>query len=210
MKTRIVKLIYRYKPNKNLIKVSISKIPISKACFTIYDTVDLFLRNIFLKSKFKTSFKPVTNKILLGDIINLHNDTGVKDISKINSMTNQIISGKDVYNTNGLPNIRLVKTKDSHWVLFDGHHTMLAYMFAGRKYLHETPHLIVEGGITEYASDKEINIFFGEHKSKLKNDDWRKYVINWQAQKEKQLCNRIQKNMKELFESLSKKFLSLN
>lgn len=206
MKTRIVKLIYRYNPNKNLIKLSILKIPISKACFTIYDAVDFFLHNIFFKSKFKTSIKPVANKILLGDIINLHNDTGIKDIPKIISMANQIISGKDVFNTNGLPNIRIIKTKDSRWVLFDGHHTMLAYMLAGRKYLHEMPHLIVEDGIKGYASDKEINIFFGEHKSKLKNDNWRKYVINWQAQKEKQLCKRIQKNMKELFNALSGKF----
>jgi hypothetical protein len=206
MKTRIIKLIYPYKPNSNLIKLSISGPPISKKCVTIYDTVDFFLHNIFLKSKFNTFIKSVKNRILLNKITNLHNDVGIKDITQIKSMLNQIISGKDIFNTNKLPNIKLVKSKDNHWILFDGHHTMLAYMFTGRTYLHEIPHLIIEDEERGYASDKEICVFFGEHASKIKGNNWKEYVINWQAEKGKQLCKRIQKNMGEVYGALYEKF----
>ena len=205
MKTRIIKLIYPYKPDSNLIRLSASKIPISKKYVTIYDTVDFFLHNIFLKSKNNVHIKSISNKIRLGNIINLHNDDGIT-LSKIKSMRNQIISGRDVLHTNGLPNSRLVKSKERKWVLFDGHHSMLAYMIAGRKYLHEIPHLIVEEKEKGYVSDKEICVFFGEHASKIKENNWRKYVINWKEPGEKQLCKRIQKNMEQLVDALSKKF----
>ena len=54
---------------------------------------------------------------------------------------------------------------------------MLAYIIAGKKYLHEIPHLIVEDSKKGYVFDKEICVFFGEHASKLKNNNWRKYLI---------------------------------
>ena len=201
MKNRIIKLFYPYDHDKNLVKFSSYKIPISKKYFTIYDTVDFFLHNIFLKSKFKTVVKPIKNHILLSNIINLHNKDGVR-LPTMKSMINQINSGKDIFHDNGLPNSRLVKSKEDNWVLFDGHHTMLAYMLAGRKYLHEIPHLIVKDKEKGYVSDKEISVFFGEHASKLKNYNWREKAINWETNKEKQLCKRKQKNMGELFEAL--------
>jgi hypothetical protein len=206
METRIVKLIYPHEPTEDLIKLSASKIPIFKKHFTVYDTVDFFLNNVFLKSKFEMSIKLVLNKILVSGVINLHNDTGIKDKSKIISMAKQIISGNDVFNNNGLPNVRLVKTKEDLLVLFDGHHTTLAYMLTGRKYLHEIPHLIVSAGERGYVSDKEICAFFGEHANKVKGNDWREKVINWHTKKEKQLCKRVQRNMGELFNSLNIKF----
>ncbi len=43
-------------------------------------------------------------------------------------MVKQIRSGKDIISPNGLPNIKLVKTEQTEWILFDGHHSLLAYI----------------------------------------------------------------------------------
>lgn len=199
MTHRTVKLIYSHKSlNDNLIKISVSKVPFTKTD-TIYDTVDFFKLNI--SPKIKINNEQVEDKVQLREIINLHNDTGIKDFSQIISMVQQIKCGKEVLSPDGLPNIKLVKIKSNEWVLFDGHHSLLAYMVTGRKYLNEVPHLIVENE-DGYVSDKEILVFFGAHSKKLKDSNWREYVINWQAPKEKQLCKRIQKNIGELLDSI--------
>ncbi len=115
-------------------------------------------------------------------------------------MAKQIKNGKDILSPRGLPNIKLVKTKQSEWILFDGHHSLLSYMIAGRKYLNKVPHFVVENS-SGYVSDKEILIFFGLHSLKLNDFNWRFYLLNWQAPREKQLCKREQKNMGELIDS---------
>lgn len=198
MKLRIVEMVYPYSLNS----IETTIIPILKTHKTIYDTVDLFEQYI-LKSKIKKSIKDVENKIPLKDIINLHNSDGIKIIKQIKSMIKQIEKGKDVLSKQKYPNIKLVKIKNNEFVLFDGHHSMLAYMFAGKEYLDEVPHLIIKekGG---YASDKEIHVFFGKHSTKLKNKDWREYVINWELPEEKQLCKRKQSNMGELLKAMKK------
>ena len=207
MENRIVKLIYPRKSSDiAMVDISISKVPFSKTHMTIYDTVTSFEHEIFLKSGIKTvttSTGYITNRILLRDVINLHNNTGIKNTSQIKSMVQQIKSGSDILSPTGLPNIKLVKTNTDDWVLFDGHHSMLAYMLAERKYLDEIPHLIVEDEKNVFVSNKEICVFFGEHQTRLKGGNWREYVINWQAQKKKdQLQKRIQNNMGELLDSL--------
>ncbi len=116
-------------------------------------------------------------------------------------MVKQIKSGKDILSPNGLPNIKLGKTEKSEWVLFDGHHSMLAYLIGGKKYLNEVPHLIVEDE-NGFVTNREILVFFGMHSKKLKDSDWRNHVINWQAPKETQLCKRVQKNIGELLDSI--------
>ena len=83
---------------------------------------------------------------------------------------------------------------------------MLAYMISGRKYLDEIPHLVIEDDKNRFVTDKEIFVFFGKHSTKLKDKDWRKYVINWQIPKDNQLQPRIQKNMGELVDLLISKF----
>ncbi len=117
-------------------------------------------------------------------------------------MVIEINSGKDILSPNGLPNIKLVKTEQSEWILFDGHHSLLSYMIAGRLYLHEVPHFIIEDE-NGHVNNKEIFVFFGFHSKKLNDSNWRKYVINWQAPKERQLCKREQNNMSELLVSIS-------
>ncbi len=79
---------------------------------------------------------------------------------------------------------------------------MLAYIIGDKKFLNEIPHLIIENE-NGHVTDKEILVFFGIHSKKLKDSDWRKYVINWQAPKEKQLCKRMQRNIGELLDSIN-------
>jgi hypothetical protein len=200
MQLKFVKLIYPGKLQKNdIIKISTSKIQLTRLNMTIYDIVDYFEQNIFLI--IKMTEEQIKTKVQLRDIINLHNNTGIKDISQIKSMITKIKSKKDILHQSKLPNIKLVKTKDNDRVLFDGHHSMLAYMSLDLKYLYEIPHLIVENE-HGYVLDKDILIFFGPHAVELTVSTWRDYVLNWQAPKEKQLCKRIQNNMGELFDSL--------
>ena len=199
MNYRIVKLI---QPQNS---VSVYKIPLKKN-MTIYGTVDFFRKKIFSKTK-KTNgeTEKSSEQVLLRKIINLHNDNGIKDISQITSMINQIKSGKNILSDLGLPNIKLVRISSKEWVLFDGHHSMLAYMALGRNYLSEIPHLIIQNK-NGCVKDSEILAFFGVHSKKLKALNWKKYAINWQQPEEKQLCKRIQENMGELFDSIKSKF----
>ena len=201
MNYRFVKIIYPYKSKDgNLTRISSLKVHLRNKNITIYDTVEQFEKE--LDSKIKETIKEVKKLVLLREIINLHNINGIKSMNQIRTMVKQIKSGKDILSPRGLPNIKLVKTKQSEWILFDGHHSLLSYMIAGRTYLHEVPHVLIENKIG-HVNDKEILIFFGIHSKILNDSDWRKYVINWQAPKEGQLCKREQKNMGELFNSIS-------
>lgn len=189
---RFVKLSFPVK--KSLVKISVSKIFLKG---TIYDTVDFFRDEVFLKRKFKRTIRKIKNDILLSSIINLHDEEGV-DFGKIKKMFRQIKSGRDVLSDCGLPNVKLIKTKNNEWVLFDGHHSLLAYMKVGRKYLSQIPCLIIDNEV----SDNEVNVFFGKHAVELKNKNWRNYVINWKVKK-KQLCKRKRNNLGEVFNCLS-------
>lgn len=180
--------------DKNTINSSISRIKDKN--MNIYNVVDFFEKNLFPK----LINKPVTKQTKLKEIINLHNSDGIRKPSQIKSMHKQIKSKKEVLMPSKLPNIKLVKTRNE-FVLFDGHHSLLAYMATGKKYLSEIPHLVVENE-NGCVTNKEIIVFFGHHSKKLRGRDWRNYVINWQAPEEKQLCKRIQKNMGELLDSL--------
>ena len=137
-----------------------------------------------------------------GSVINIHDEPGIRSICGMKQMIRILEGGYELLSQNGMHNIKLVRTKNNELLLFDGHHTMLAYMFVGRKYLDEIPHLIVEDEETGYVKDKEIRVFFGEHSARLKDENWRKYVINWQAPEERQLQKRVQNNMGELLDSL--------
>ena len=120
--------------------------------------------------KLNETIKEVKKPVLLREVINLHNISGIKNVNQIRTIVKQIKNGKDILSPRGLPNIKLVKTKESEWILFDGHHSLLSYMIAGRKYLHEVPHFVVENS-SGYVNDKEILIFFGLHSSKLNDSN---------------------------------------
>jgi hypothetical protein len=170
---------------------------------TVYEAVDIFDKTFFYNSFDcrKISRPALPSKFSLKDVINLHNTDGIKDIFQIKEMIQKIKQKRDILHPTELPNIKLVRTWENEWVLFDGHHTVLAYMSVGKKYLDEVPHLVVanDNG-SGCVDDEEISIFFGKHKVE---GDWRKYCINWQVKKDEQLCKRIQRNMGELFESIN-------
>jgi hypothetical protein len=200
-KYRFVKLIHPYKSKDgNFTCVSSVKLQLKNKTESIYYTVDQFEK--VMGSKIKETRKEVKETVLLREIINLHNINGIKSIDQIRTMVKEIKSGNDPLSPSGLPNIKLVKTKQFEWILFDGHHSLLSYMIAGRVYLHEIPHLVIENE-TGYVNTQEIFVFFGTHSKKLNDSNWRKYVINWQAPKERQLCKREQNNMGELLDSIN-------
>ena len=179
--------------------------PITNSCFTIYDTVDSLKNKKFLKTKGENIQYPAVERISLRNVLNIHNDSGIKDLLQIRSMVTKIQSGEHILSPHGLPNIKLVKVNTLQWLLFDGHHSMLAYIHAKKKYLHEIPHLTVENEDTGLVSSNEISVFFGHHANKIRNKNWKNYAINWQAPINKQLCPRIQKNIGELYDTLSSK-----
>ncbi len=123
------------------------------------------------------------------------------DVPQIAGMIRQVLAGGDLLHERGLPNVQVVVTAENETVLFDGHHTVMAYLATGRNYLDEVPHLVVHDGKRRVA-DREILVFFGTHSKELTPSDWRDYVINWQAPADRQLCRRVQGNVGELFDSL--------
>ncbi len=211
-KDRIVKIFYptdthTKKQEKNFVRSFFSKITSSKEK-NIYDIVDIFRDKIFtdnLLIQKNLILEYPKNRISLSSIINLHNTDGISDRGQIKQMTEKLTSGKAITTPEGLPNIKLVKSLNNEWVLFDGHHSMLAYMFTGKKYLDQTPHLMVLDRDSKGIKDEEIHSFFGKHASMLKGKNWRNFVINWEASEKNQLQNRRQKNMGELFNSLMKR-----
>ena len=168
----------------------------------VYDAVEKFEKVVFNKLKVDKIIKP-NKKIKLREIINLHNSDGIKNINQLESMVKQLKSGGEIFTEFGIPNIKLVKTKNNEYVLFDGHLSLLAYMYVGKKYLDNVPHLIIEKEM-DYFSDDEVKCFFIEHANKLKGKNWRNYVVNWQELKENQLCKKREKNMGEVFDSIKK------
>lgn len=188
----------------SLVKTFKVRIPITKKKMTIYETVDYFHDNVFSKGKALLKRDKVKNQVELGSLINLHNKSGMRSIIQIRSMLRAINSGKDVLHSNGMPNTRVVRTVKGEWVIFDGHHTALAYMIAGRRLLHEIPHMSIEDDEEGCVADEEIHAFFGWHAPELKGKDWREYVINWQAPEHDQVQKRDIKNMAELLDLIRK------
>jgi len=211
-KDRIVKIFYPIdtaikKQGESCVRSFTSKITSSKDK-NIYDIVGIFKDKIFtdpLLTQKNLILEYPKIRIPLNSIINLHNKDGISDRGQIKQMTEKLNSGKAITTPEGLPNIKLVKSLNNEWVLFDGHHSMLAYMFTGKKYLDQTPHLMVLDRDNKGIKDEEIHAFFGKHASMLKGKNWRRFVINWEASEKYQLQNRRQKNMGELFHSLMKR-----
>ena len=166
----------------------------------IYNVITKFEKEILNKIGFGKVVKKFEG-VELGRIINLHNSEGIRDISQIRYMAKDIKLGKHIFNKSGIPNIKIIKSDKGELILFDGHHSILAYMLNNKKNLNEIIYLIIErkGGF----DDEKIKEFFIEHKDKLKDKDWREFAINWQADEEKQLGERKEKSIGEVFESLN-------
>ncbi|UCH63906.1 MAG: hypothetical protein JSU77_05560 [Fidelibacterota bacterium] len=196
----------RFSPEP-VVRALASQVLIHAVGSTVYDAVDYFERALF-RGGLGTPCR-VTRRVPLRAITSLHNSDGMRDLPQIAGMIRQILAGGDVLHVSGLPNMKVVVTWENETVLFDGHHTVMAYLATGRNYLDEVPHLIVHDGKRRVA-DREILVFFGTHSKELTPSDWRDYVINWQAPADHQLCWRTQGNVGELFDTLYAQISVLN
>lgn len=125
-------------------------------------------------------------------------------MSQIADFSSKIKKGENILHPGGLPNIKLARLRLKDLLVFDGHHSLLAYMAAGKIFLDEIPHIIVSGK-KGFLKNEEILIFWGQHASKIPAKDWKLFVINWQNPENKQTCPRKHKNMGELFDALQKR-----
>jgi hypothetical protein len=180
-------------------KIFTNSVTFSHGNTNAYMAVETFKHAAVIEDAFVT--REVNVRINLRDIVNLHNCDGIKDIPQIKQMKKKVDSGRHFLQKYEIPNIKLVRTKTGEIILFDVHHSMLAYMSCGKTYLDEIPYLFVsrtDGTI----SNEDILAFFGNHSYKIKPDEWKKYVVNWQAAQAYQLCLRIQNNMGELYDTI--------
>lgn len=190
----MVRVVRRVMPIDGLLRT------VSARCETlgtsIYDSVEGFER---LFDTLEAQLEEADESVSLRDIINLHNATGIKSLAQIVGLTQAMNTHSSSTPPPWVSNVKIVISKRDEWVLFDGHHTMLAFMKVGKVYLHEVPYTLV-CDFAGNVSDEEISTFFGEHGKRI--DDWRPYTINWQAPEASQLESRIQDNMGELIDSL--------
>jgi hypothetical protein len=164
--------------------------------------VDFFEQTLF--PVLPRCIRSANERVPLGQLLNLHNPEGMRDVPQIRGMLRQIQGGADVLHATGLPNVKLVTTSRGEWVLFDGHHTTIAYMADGRRYLDELPHLMVHHHGWKPIPDSDILVVFGSHAPFLSTSIWRDYTINWQAPPEEQLAQRVQPSMRGLFDVLAR------
>ncbi|MHC4505143.1 MAG: hypothetical protein ACYTFI_17695 [Planctomycetota bacterium] len=191
---------YPHGLSSGLATVTRFRVPVSAAGPTVNDAVRSFERALGRGMPRLTA--RVAERVRLERILNLHDVDGMKDVPQIGGMIGWICAGGDLVHPTGLPNVKVVLVERGEALLFDGHHTVIAYMATGRKYLDQIPHLLVHGD-NGHVEDAAILAFFGAHAEKLTTSNWRDYVIRWRAPVDRQLCKRLQKNMGELLSSLS-------
>lgn len=201
MRRRTVTAVFPYRFSSGpTVVLTASRVPVPPAGPTVNDAVAFFERVLFRDAP--RSAERVGERVPLEGIVNLHDADGMKNLPQISGMIGQISAAGDIIHPTGLPNAMVVLAERGEQLLFNGHHTVIAYMAAGREYLDEIPHLVVhdDNGRVE---DAAILAFFGAHATKLAASDWRNHVINWYAPPDRQLCRRTQRNMGELFEALA-------
>lgn len=186
-------------------KTAVAKIKINKKIEFIYNVISLFEDEFFAELQNNLVRNKVEKHIKLNVIKNIHNKEGIKNIRKIKRMIGALENRRHILASSGMPNIKIFKARNSQLYLFDGHHSMLAYMMNGKRYLNEVPYLLIEKKDGGYILDENFKNFFGQHLKYKRREKWDSYTINWQAPKSRQLCVRDQKNMGELFRVLINK-----
>jgi hypothetical protein len=198
-KCRIVEYFYPHKANnQNVINFCKTRVS-SKKKINIYETVEIYEKIIF--PRLQTTHIDISDKVPLRTLINIHNYDGIKNFPQIVDFFLKVKQGEHIVQSSGLPNIKLAKVKSKKLLVFDGHHSLLAYMAAGKVALDEIPHIIVSGD-KGFLEDKEILVFWGHHARKIPTKNWEDYVINWEKPENRQICKRIQRNVGELFDAL--------
>lgn len=122
-------------------------------------------------------------------VINLHDENYFSN-KKITSMKKAISKGEHIFEGQ-LPNIKILRSKQGD-ILFDGHHTLLAYLLEGKLY-KEIPYILIE------VEGKEKQPFL-EHQNSI--DDWKEVVIDWNLPPNEQIVKRIRRNIGEVLENL--------
>jgi hypothetical protein len=154
------------------------------------------------------SFKPSTQKrfsdYLIGEILPIHNLSGIRDQRQINQMKDQISQGKHINQKDGIPNIKLIVAPDDSLLLFDGTHSLLAYFQSGRAKIREVPFLLISSEDFEPVTEEELAYFFPEDYRDKVRKNWKSFVVNWQATAENQLEEREVFSIKELAGQLGK------
>lgn len=169
----------------------------------IYGLVEKFRETIFPElgdEDFRRA--EIRKPVEIEGVVNLHDENEIMARDYLEEMLEKIRAGKEIIMDDGLPNLKVTETRREETVLFDGHHTALAYMFAGRRYLPEIPHLRVLNPVRSGFSDHKIHVFFGTHSQKLTDKNWRDYVISWNKPEEEQLKPRLRSDMGELFQAV--------
>ena len=202
-KCRVVEYHFPHKDNNlNVIAYCKSRIPSPNRTTTIYETVEIYEKKFF--PNLQTTYMEISPRIPLRNLINIHNSDGIKNIPQIADFSLKIKQGEHIMQSSGLPNIKLARLKSNSLLVFDGHHSLLAYMAAGKVFLDEIPHIIISGD-KGLLKNNEILVFWGHHAHKITAKNWELYVINWQKPKNKQICHRIQRNVGELFDALAER-----
>lgn len=134
-------------------------------------------------------------------LVNLHDEEGIRHLPQIRAMISAIRRGKDILDRGGIPNIKLFRDRQGRLVVFDGHHSLLAYMIVGRQRLREIPYILLSSNTPSgRISDQDIRVVFGPLASQV--SDWRLFTINWQAPAGHQLTFRRQQTMGELLKAI--------
>ena len=178
----------------------------TKDVAVIYDAVAEFEESVFKIAKSRLEKNRVQNRIKIIELLKINDITVIKNIRLIKRMLVSFRDGRHALTTSGMPNVKILKTKNNKLYLFDGHHSVLAYMAAGNRYLHQLPYMQIENKDEKRILDDNLRNFFGEHLKWKRRDGWQNYTINWQARGRKKLQVREQKNMGELFNVIQRQY----
>jgi len=155
------------------------------------------------KKALKEGVTPFANSEL-AQLVPIHNSSGIKSPSLVKRMVKTISHGRNILEKDGLPNIKLAVTPEKRLLVFDGHHSLLAYFLAGKKFLREIPYLVLGSTNFEPVETSEISLFFPKASRLLVKENWFRYTVNWQAQEDKQLEERRVENLSDLAAEFSK------
>ena len=205
-KTRIVEY---FSPSKihgcDCFLYSKSQVPLNSKTTSVYETVETYEKLIF--PRIQTQVIKVSKKrIPIRSLINIHDENGIKDIGQIKNFVPVIKSGGNIVKSDGLPNIKLARLRGNDFLVFDGHHSILAYMATGKIFIDEIPYIVVSGS-RGYLKNVEILVFWGHHAARIPVKNWRNFVINWQDS-QNQITIRTRRNMGELFDVIKEKIKS--
>ncbi len=137
-------------------------------------------------------------KLKIRELLPLHNETGIRDPGQIKRMKVEVGRGEQILEKDNLPNVKLVVVPSGELLVFDGHHTLLSYLQQGKELLREIPFIAVSSKDYGPVTSGEIACFFPTFAKEKVSENWRKYVVNWQASGTQQLEERKVNTFEEL------------